>query len=282
MREFSRPVTVSIVSHGHWDEVQPLLHQLSTWCASSVDRVILTVNVPERVLVQTDLGFPVEVIRNSRPRGFGPNHNTAFNRHTTPWFLVLNPDIRIDHDILSSLLSRAERDAGVLAPRVLEPDCSEPEPYRMLVTPAELLRRRRRGHTPPAYPSWMAGMFLLLRSKAYAELRGFDERFFMYCEDVDLCVRLQLSGWKMQVATDSIVLHEAQRDSHSSIRPLLWHIASFFKLWTSEAFWRYLRLQKEWQELPTAPSVLLSEGRSVRGYSSAHEGSRLKEATPLR
>jgi N-acetylglucosaminyl-diphospho-decaprenol L-rhamnosyltransferase len=282
MRDSRRPVTVSIVSHRHWQTVQPLLQQLSFWCASSIDRVILTVNVPERVNLDYDFGFPVEVIHNARPRGFGANHNTAFGRHTAPWFLVMNPDVRIDHDVLSSLLSRAERTAGVLAPRVQEPCRVGPEPYRMLVTPAELVRRRRMDHTPPAFPSWMAGMFLLVRSDAYRELRGFDERFFMYCEDVDLCVRLQLAGWKLQVATDSVVLHDAQRDSHSSIRPLIWHIASFFKLWTSEAFWNYLRLQKEWSELPTAPTVLLSEGRSVRGYTAAREDSRLEEAATSR
>lgn len=258
MRDPIRPVTVSIVSHGHWDHIQPLLHLLSTWCAPWIDRVILTLNVPERVRIQEDLAFPVEVIRNVRARGFGANHNTAFGRTTSPWFLVMNPDLRIDEDVIGRLLERAEVDAGLLAPRVQEPGCDEPEPYRNLVTPVELIRRRRQGHTPPEFPSWIAGMFMLLRTSAYRGVRGFDERFFMYCEDVDLCVRLQIAGWKLQVATDLIVHHEAQRDSHSSVRAMVWHFKSFVKLWTSQAFWRYLRLQKSFGAAKSGEYVVVS------------------------
>ncbi|MDB5894046.1 MAG: glycosyl transferase family 2 [Rhodoferax sp.] len=264
MLDFSRPVTVSIVSHRHWSTVQPLLRQLSTWCAASIEKVILTLNVPEPVSIDSDLAFPVEVINNSRPRGFGANHNTAFNQHAAPWFLVMNPDIRVEYDVISALLGRAQGKTALLAPRVLEPGRTDPEPFRTLVTPAELVRRRTHGHLPPPIPSWVAGMFMLFRSDAYRKVRGFDERFFMYCEDVDLCVRLQLQGWKLQVATDLVVLHEAQRDSHTSLRALLWHMSSFLKLWTSDAFWEYLELQKSWSEFSQGPSVVLSGSRHAQ------------------
>jgi hypothetical protein len=260
MREAKRPVTVSIVSHGHWDSIRPLLRQLSVWCGSSIDRVILTVNVPERMHVDADLAFPVEMVRNARPRGFGANHNSAFSRVSTPWFLVMNPDLRIEEDVIAPLLARAETQAALLAPRVLEPGRSEPEPFRNIVTPAELIRRRQQGFQPPDIPSWIAGMFMLVRTEAYGAVRGFDERFFMYCEDVDLCVRLQLAGWKLQVATDLVVHHEAQRDSHSSVRAMRWHFSSFLKLWTSQAFWRYRKLQKRFGGIRAGGLVLLTAG----------------------
>jgi N-acetylglucosaminyl-diphospho-decaprenol L-rhamnosyltransferase len=104
---------------------------------------------------------------------------------------------------------------------------------------------------------------MLLRTSAYREAKGFDERFFMYCEDVDLCLRLQIAGWKLQVATDTIVHHEAQRDSHSSLQALVWHLTSFVKLWTSEAFWKYLRMQRRSQEQAGDPSVLLSRAQKA-------------------
>jgi GT2 family glycosyltransferase len=84
-------------------------------------------------------------------------------------------------------------------------------------------------------------MFMLIRSEVFAELGGFDERFFMYCEDFDLCARLRLAGWELQVTQDVHVLHEAQRASNTYLRPLAWHLASFAKLWTSPAFWKYRR-----------------------------------------
>ena len=246
MNARGRPVTVSIVMHRHAHLLRPLLRALGTWSAPCIERVIVTLNVPEQLDLDldADLGFEVEWIRNTRPRGFGANHNSAFARSASPWFLVLNPDIAIDCDALGALLARARPGAGVLAPRVREPGQDEPQPFRGLVTPAELIRRRRRDHHPPSSPSWIGGMFMLLNADAYRQIRGFDERFFMYCEDVDLCVRLQLAGWSLQVADDVAVTHAARRASHSSPQALAWHVASLVKLWTSQAFWRYLRLQR--------------------------------------
>lgn len=260
MGNSTRPVTVSIVSHGHWAHIQPLLRQLSSKCAPWIDRVILTVNVPESLRIEEDLAFPVDLVRNQRPRGFGANHNTAFARAGTPWFLVMNPDLSVEEDVIGGLLARADAEAGLIAPRVQEPGRPQPEPYRALVTPIELIRRRQQDHIPPQVPSWIAGMFMLLRTSAFRETRGFDERFFMYCEDVDLCLRLQLAGWKLQVAIDTIVHHEAQRDSHSSPRALVWHLTSFVKLWMSAAFWKYLSMQRRWRGRAGSPSVLLSHG----------------------
>jgi N-acetylglucosaminyl-diphospho-decaprenol L-rhamnosyltransferase len=264
MHDSTRPVTVSIVSHGHWVHIEPLLRQLSTFCAGSIDRVILTLNLPEHVQIADNLAFGVEVVRNPRPRGFGANHNAAFGRTSTPWFLVMNPDLRIETDVIGALLVGAEDEAGLLSPRVQEPGRPQPEPYRELVTPLELIRRRQHNHRPPAFPSWIAGMFMLVRSAAYSEVRGFDERFFMYCEDVDLCVRLQLAGWKLQVATDLVVQHDAQRDSHSSVRAMAWHFSSFVKLWTSLGFWQYVRLRRSWKKRSRPPMVSLCGGQAAR------------------
>jgi GT2 family glycosyltransferase len=85
-------------------------------------------------------------------------------------------------------------------------------------------------------------MFMLVRSEAYAQVGGFDERFFMYCEDFDLCARLRLGGWALQVVTRSRVLHDARRASQSSLRPLLWHLHSLAKVWASATYWRYRAL----------------------------------------
>jgi N-acetylglucosaminyl-diphospho-decaprenol L-rhamnosyltransferase len=235
-------VTVSIVSHGQWAMLRPLVDQLHAHCRGSVARIVLTVNVAEAADVPADWDLPLEIVRNATPRGFGANHNAAFAHCTSPWFLVLNPDIRLDGDVLAALLARARPASGLLTPRIHEPHKAAPEPYRGLLTPAELLRRRSPGHRPPRHPAWVAGMFMLLRAEAFAAVRGFDERFFMYCEDFDLCARLRLAGWELQVEESLSVLHDARRASNSSLRPLLWHLASFARIWTSPSFWRYAAL----------------------------------------
>lgn len=235
-------VTVSIVSHGQWALIEPLIDQLDRWCSDVVAKIILTVNVPEDLSLKNSSRIPVERIDNARPQGFGANHNAAFVRSASSWFLVLNPDIRLEGDVLSPLIAQAHPTSGMITPRIKEPGKSHPEPYRDLLTPAELLRRRIKGHKPPRRPAWVAGMFMLLRAEAFRAVGGFDESFFMYCEDFDLCARVRLAGWQLQVNEDLHVLHEAQRASNTSLRPLLWHVASFARVWSSPAFWRYRRL----------------------------------------
>lgn len=235
-------VTVSIVSHQQWALVRPLLEQLARLCRGSVAKIVLTINVPEPVDIDVEPGIPIQLVRNTRPKGFGANHNAAFAACSTPWFLVLNPDIRLETDVIASLLGHAGPSTGLLSPRVQEPGKSQPEPFRDVLTPMELVRRRLPGHRPPAQPVWVAGMFMLVRSEVFASLRGFDERFFMYCEDFDFCARMRLAGWRLQVANEIVVAHDAQRASNSSLRPLLWHVASFVKLWIAPTVWRYRAL----------------------------------------
>lgn len=240
----SPAVTVSIVSHGQLELIRPLLEQLDQFSRATVAKVLLTLNIPESDAPLADgrWSFPLERIENDRPMGFGANHNQAFEHCKTPWFLVLNPDIRFDADVLGPLVAHATADAGLLAPRILEPGKTTPEQHRAIITPLEIARRRRPGYAIPAEPAWIPGLFMLFRSEAYRQIGGFDERFFMYGEDFDICARLRLAGWKIRIAEQLQTRHDAQRASHSSKRHLYWHLSSLFKVWTSGAFWRYRRL----------------------------------------
>ena len=117
-----KSVTISIVSHGQQALILPLLEQLNCLSSAWVDKIVLTVNVPEASLVtgQHD-GLPIEWIQNQSPKGFGANHNAAFEHCRTDWFLILNPDIRFDADVLHPLLAQAGADTGVLTTRIVEP-----------------------------------------------------------------------------------------------------------------------------------------------------------------
>jgi GT2 family glycosyltransferase len=236
--------TVSIVSHEQWALVRPLLEQLTRLCRGSVAKIVLTLNAPEQVDLDLQTAIPIDIVRNEHPKGFGANHNAAFAKCETPWFLVLNPDIRLDGDIIATMLERAEPSTGLLAPRIQEPGKPELEPFRDVLTPAELLLRRLPRYRPPEQPAWIAGMFMLVRSEVFASLGGFDERFYMYCEDFDFCARLRLGGWKLQVVHDVRATHEAQRASNSSMRPFLWHVTGFLKLWISPTTWQYWALTR--------------------------------------
>lgn len=235
-----QPVTVSIVSHGQLDMILPLLEQLDHFSASVLRKVVLTHNLPEPdLLAGRRFGFELQRIHNSAPLGFGANNNQAFKHCESDWFLVLNPDIRFDSEVLHPLIEQADAQAGLLAPRILEPGKTEPEQHRRIITPLEILTRRRPGYPIPSAPDWIPGLFMLFRARAYREIGGFDDRrYFMYGEDFDICARLRLAGWHLQIGEALRVRHEAQRASRSSRRHLYWHVTSLLKLWTSGPFWR--------------------------------------------
>lgn len=232
-------VTVSIVSHGQGALVRKLLACLDAVSTASIEKAIVTLNIPEPAdPASMHCGFPVEVIINDVPRGFGANHNQAFRRCATDWFLVLNPDIVFADDPIEPLLAHAATDVGLLAPRIVEPGKRAPEPHRRLLTPAEVLLRH--WGPPPQHAEWVAGMFMLFRAATFAEVGGFDRRYFMYVEDADICARLRIAGWRLVVADEVAVHHAAQRASRRRVRPLLWHVSSLISWWTSAAFWRRL------------------------------------------
>lgn len=228
-----RAVTASVVSHGQGALLARLLDDLIRTRPPSLARLVITLNVPEPLPELAHAPFDVTVIENPQPLGFGANHNRAFTHCETPWFCVLNPDLRIRDDFLAPLLAVAEPQDAVLAPRVLEPDGGVADSARELPTPWRLVRRAL-GDRRPAVEDridWLAGMCLLIRSGAFRTLRGFDERYFMYCEDVDLCLRAQLAGGRLRRVEAAEVVHQAQRASRRSWRHLRWHAQSLLRLW---------------------------------------------------
>ena len=238
--------TVSIVSHGQARLCARLIEDLARRAAPSVAKLILTENVPENLPPLGGLPFAVEVVRNQRPKGFGENHNIAFARSATPFFAVLNPDIRIDVDPFPALgLRLADPRVGIVAPLVREADGTIADFARPLASPWKVLRRRLQASSDQAQlsrPDWIAGIFLAMRSGAYKDLGGFDTRYFLYCEDIDICARARLRGLRLETAREVSVTHFAQRESHRSLRYLRHHVSSLLRFWTSPLYRDYRAL----------------------------------------
>lgn len=240
-------ITASVVSHGQRVLFATLLRDLARMRPAPLRRLVITLNIPEPEPAVTQAPFDVVIIRNPTSLGFAANHNRAFAHCETPWFVVLNPDLRAQTDFLQPLLDAAQPGDAVLAPRVLESDGSTADSARMLPTPLRIARRRlanRTGDDPHAF-DWLAGMCLLIRSEAFRAVGGFDERYRLYCEDVDLCLRLRLAGWQLRRVASAVVTHDAQRASRRSPRHFGWHVSSMLKLWTSGAYWSYLVRRNE-------------------------------------
>ncbi|MCC6611313.1 MAG: glycosyltransferase family 2 protein [Burkholderiales bacterium] len=105
---------------------------------------------------------------------------------------------------------------------------------RRFPTPATLLRKLASGQpaldyqlsAPVIFPDWVAGMFMIFRRDAFAALGGFDERYFLYYEDVDVCARARSHDMEIALVTNVSVVHHARRASRGDLRHALWHVRS--------------------------------------------------------
>jgi len=243
-------LTLSVISHGQVPMVEGLLSQLDKHSSLRGVKVIVTLNLGEEFNIKPYRNIQIFLIHNSSPKGFGANHNKAFKYCATPWFGVLNPDLGlIEEEPFSKLLELYQSDAkgiGAIAPRIINEHGSLEDSVRSNLTPWSLVMRQLFGrrksidfdqqqNTKSFF--WLAGMCLLLNSVAFESIKGFDERFFLYCEDYDLCARLYASGYLLKYIPDYSIVHQAQRDSHRSFRHLYWHLSSLLKVWLSKSFW---------------------------------------------
>jgi N-acetylglucosaminyl-diphospho-decaprenol L-rhamnosyltransferase len=225
-------VTASIVSHGHGVMVRGLVEDLLR--CPEVARVFVTQNVSEKTEYPEDGRF--QIIRNAKPSGYGANQNAAFAIAKSPFFCVLNPDIRLKENPFSQLLAAFnEQSVALVAPRIVAPDGSEEDSARVFPTARDLLSKAFGRHNGKyagqlasglMYPDWLAGMFLLLRGDAFQKVGGFDEKFFLYYEDVDLCWRLQRDGFQVVQDRSVSVVHDARRESRRNLRFARWHLSS--------------------------------------------------------
>jgi N-acetylglucosaminyl-diphospho-decaprenol L-rhamnosyltransferase len=254
-------VTLSVVSHGDGPELQSLLSSLARHEQPPKLQLIVTDNLGHDLPdLDPSNWHSLILLRNDRPLGYAQNHNAAFKRAEGRYFCVLNPDVVFVESTLGSLIESLQTGQGDIAgPLVVDSAGSIQDSFRRLPTPLELLGRRVIGSTydrgilggEEIHPDWIAGTFLLTRAETYSKLGGFDERYHLYFEDVDLCTRARLMGLSLIVNTRVRVLHDARRASRREGKYLFWHLRSALRFFASPVYWQARKLQTRGPRSPS-------------------------------
>lgn len=163
-------------------------------------------------------GVPVTVIRNTENLGFAAACNQGAAGSTADWLLFLNPDTRLSADSLTPLFSfltdPSTRQIGALDIRLLDDAgqtqrcCARrPTPGRLVAQAIGLDSAMPSLFPPHFMVEWdhtntrdvdqAMGAFLMIRRSLFDDLGGFDERFFVYFDDVDLCLRVRQANWRV-------------------------------------------------------------------------------------
>ncbi len=192
----------------------------------------------------------VELVPSGGNLGFGAaaNRGLAVARHH--YVAILNPDVIVESGTMKALAAALDADPGLgaVAPRVDNPDGTLYPSVRAFpalgdaighaflgfVAPANRFSRRYRmldwDHARAADVDWVSGTCLLLRAAALGELGRFDEAYFMYVEDVDLCWRLHQAGWRVGYEPAARVIHTVGASSElAPYRMILAHHRSLLR-----------------------------------------------------
>lgn len=226
-------ITISIVSHGQFTLLANTLKKLIK--VKEVKKIIITINIPEKIVFLKNR--KVYFIKNLKPKGFGENHNNAFKFCNTNYFCVMNPDIEINKNPFQKLLNFINDKTPLVSPLIVDSKLRIEDNARYFPTPIFILKKlffNQKGmyeienlySNKTIYPDWVAGMFMVFTKKIFKKLNGFDQNYFLYYEDVDICFRLKKLKKRILVLRDIKVIHNARRSSRKNLKFFLIHLWS--------------------------------------------------------
>ncbi|MDH6364551.1 GT2 family glycosyltransferase [Enterococcus sp. PF1-24] len=181
----------------------------------------------------------IHVTYHSENKGFGFGHNYNAQLTKSTYFLICNPDILVEKQAFQQLLTylESQSDTALVAPKVLYPDGETQYLLRQRLTVFDyalrfvpfgfvkkLFNRRLTRfecreltdqNTIQEIP-FVSGCFMLYRKSDFDAIDGFDENFFMYFEDNDICQKTRQAGKKIVYFPEASIVHFYARDSHKS------------------------------------------------------------------
>ncbi|MCI0742310.1 MAG: glycosyltransferase family 2 protein [Gemmataceae bacterium] len=220
-------LSILVVNYRQWEKTYELVRQLLSSHAlrsGAAEVIVVDNHSPGHPLAKKLKKLPgVSVRRWHKNQGFAKAVNEGCRLSRGDWFLLLNPDMTLTEGFLDGVLGLADRleatdpKAGIVGFHLRNSDGSQqlsagPLPTLWSTLWRLVLPRSRRKYKTPratqrAPAPWVTGCCLLLESKCIRDLGGLDEAFFLYYEDVDLCLRARQKGWTVWYEPDLAVIH---------------------------------------------------------------------------
>jgi GT2 family glycosyltransferase len=215
-------VDVVIVSYGSRDTLRSCVAPLA---GTPGVGVIVVDNASPDDALQTIADLDVTVVRAGRNGGFSFGCNLGAAAGNAPYLLLLNPDARLEPGALERLQAVLDADpqTALVGPLLHEDDGSVAPSLRRfprlrsslaqalflhrLIPSLDELVHEPAAYTQPGTPDWVSGACMLIRRSAFEQLGGMDERFFLYCEDTDICRRVVDAGLTLRFEPAAVAHH---------------------------------------------------------------------------
>ncbi|MBI6180539.1 glycosyltransferase family 2 protein [Serratia proteamaculans] len=248
--EEKMPIVASIVLYKHKQgDIQPTIDSLLA--EPLIETIVLVDNASSEWA--SNLNNPrIAYIKSAVNGGYGHGHNQAMDKYLDKckYFIICNPDIAFEPGTVTSLYNFAESGGHrFIAPKIIYPSGEEQRVCRLLPTPAHLILRRfmpflskyldenyelqNADYNKNFFAPTISGCFMFVESALLKQLQGFDLRYFMYLEDVDLC-RKVLQYEKPMFCSEATVTHAFAKGSYKNLKLMSYHIRSaitYFNKW---------------------------------------------------
>ena len=253
-------LSVCIVAYNNYKDIKNLLESMEKYTPSTLSKTIYIVDNGSRISDSNEIDdfknfinnySDVEYIDALENVGFGKGHNQVLNVLDSEYHAIVNPDIVFCEDVFSKIINWMDvnEEVGMTIPLIVDEKGNRQEVYRRELTVFDMFNRmflkeafkgRAKKHTmqdmdfeKPFDVPFGQGSFLVVRTELFQKLGGFDDNFFMYCEDADLCKRVNRVS-KLIYYPNAKVIHKWEKGSHKNKTLLKYHINStiyYFKKW---------------------------------------------------
>ena len=248
-------ISIVLYENPH-NQVIELLRSIFDYSNLEVKVLLLDNSHSDALKTLASLDDHIDYIKNNKNLGFSEAHNIAFTKTIeagVPYHLVVNPDIYFEEPVLDKLYDYMEKheNVGHIMPKILYPEGSIqylckllPAPWNLMVRRLaplyariskrnELFELRHTGYNKIMNVPYLSGAFMFLRTSALEKVGLFDEKIFMYLEDLDLTRRIH-QEFETIFYPGVCIYHHHQKESYRSIKLLRIHICSaiyYFNKW---------------------------------------------------
>lgn len=251
-------LSICIVAYRNYEEIIQAIDTLERFTSATIKKTIYIVDNSneqgdaltqflDRIREHKDVVF-IDAMSNL---GFGRGHNYIIDRINSKYHCIMNPDILFCEDAFTPIISYMDThlDVGMVIPNIVDETGNRQMVYRKEPTVFDMFIRmfckdlfpnRVADHTlqyenynEPFQVPFGQGSFLVIRTDLFKQMKGFDDAFFMYMEDADLCKRVNMESSLMYLP-DATVIHKWKKGSHKNLNLFKIHVASmkhYFDKW---------------------------------------------------
>lgn len=251
-------LSITIVAYNNYIDIKNAINTIEKY--TTVSKKIFIVDNGKNVVSSEELiefkkflskYKDVEYIECEKNLGFGGGHNKVIDLLKSKYHAIVNPDIIIEEDVFFSIIKYLEKNSevGMVIPKISNEFGELQKVYREEVTVLDMFIRmfankffktrqlkhtlQQKDYSKPFQVPFGQGSFLVIRTELFKNLSGFDEGFFMYLEDADLCKRVNNVS-KLMYFPDATVIHKWEKGSHKNLLLFKYHVKSmlyYFKKW---------------------------------------------------